>query len=141
MDTINGYTTSFTEGLSDPNDMYMVTLSVVGSGSANVGIPPAAMAKFAASTAEGVKIGHTDNNGNPASSSYLSAISVSTNPADITGDGCVDLADVARVSAAWSSVNGGANWDADCDISSPADVIEITDLNRLIEDWLEGCEP
>ncbi len=139
MDTINGYTTSFTEGLSVADDMYRITLSVIGSGSANVGISPAAMAKFAASTTEGVKVGHTDNNGNPASSSYSSEISISTNPADIIGDGCVDFADVGRLGAAWLSINGGANWDADCDISSPTDEIELADLNRLIEDWLEGC--
>ncbi|RKY09165.1 MAG: hypothetical protein DRP66_02920 [Planctomycetota bacterium] len=139
MDTINGYTTSFTEGLSAPDDMYKITLSVIGGGSADVSVTSAAMAKFAASTPEGVKVGHTDNNGDPASSSYPSAISVSTNPADITANGCIDIADFGRMAAAWLSTNPGPAWDADCDISSPFDEIDFADLNRLLEDWLTGC--
>ncbi|MCK5565962.1 MAG: hypothetical protein KAJ07_12010 [Planctomycetes bacterium] len=141
IDLINGYTTSFSEGLSGLCDMYKVTLGVVGAGSANVTIWPAADAKFVASTAEGVKIGHTDNNGNPASSSYPGLISFQStaNPADFNGDNCIDSADFVRIFAAWLSVNGEGNWDAVCDISLPSDVIDQADLARLFEDWMAGC--
>lgn len=143
MDTINGYTTSFTEGLSVPDDMYKITLGVIGSGSANVSIGPAVAAKFAASTPEGLKVGHTDSNGDPSGSSYPTSISLqaTANPADITGDNCVDLADFARLSAAWDSVLDGGNWDPDCDIGLPADSIGMDDLAVLAENWLAGCGP
>jgi len=141
MDTINGYTTSFTEGLSDPNDMYRITLSVIGSGSADVTVTSAAMTKFAASTAEGVKVGHTDNNGDPSGSSYPTSISLqaAANPGDITGDNCVDLADFAQMAAAWLSTNPGPAWDEDCDIASPYDLIDTDDLAVLAVNWLAGC--
>ncbi len=141
VDLINGYTTSFSEGVSGVSDMYKVILGVIGSGSADVTIWPAADAKFAASTAEGIKIGHTNNNGNPASSSYPALISFQStaNPVDFNGDNCIGSADFGRMSAAWLSVNGEGNWDADCDISSPADVIDVEDLRRLVQDWLAGC--
>ena len=147
MDTINGYTTSFTEGLSsvpdDPNDMYKITLSVIGAGTADVSIHPASETKFAASTPGGIKIGHTDNNGDPATSNYPVSIPFTSAaiPGDITGNGCVDLADFARLSAAWLSVDPSSNWDADCDIASPAGSIGTDDLEVLVENWLVGCGP
>jgi hypothetical protein len=91
IDRVNGYTTSFAEGISSSCDLYKVTLEVVGGGSADVTIWPAAEAKFAASTPEGVKIGHTDNHGDPAASVYpaslpFEAVAIT---GDITGNGCV----------------------------------------------------
>jgi hypothetical protein len=101
----------------------------------------ASESKFVASTPEGVKVGHTDNNGNPASSSYPSAISfqAAANLGDITGDNCADLADFAKLAAAWLSVLEETNWDADCDIASPYDSIGTDDLAVLAEYWLVGC--
>jgi hypothetical protein len=140
VDLVNGYTTSFTEGLSGPADLYKVTLEVVGMGSAAVTIDPAAEAKFAASTPGGVKIGHTDNHGNPAISVYPASLSfAATIVGDITGNYCVDLADYARISAAWLSEPGDGNWDADCDISPPVDLIDVGDLTTLVENWSQGC--
>ena len=63
---INGYTTSFTQGLSGPSDLYRVTLKAMGQGSANITIQRAQDAAFANSTPKGLKIGHTNSNGNPA---------------------------------------------------------------------------
>ncbi len=99
-------------------------------------------ARFAASAAEGVKIGHTDNNGDPVSSSYPALIlfQSTANPADFNEDSCVDIVDFSRLYAAWFSVDGEGNWDEDCDISLPADnVIDHADLARFLEDWLAGC--
>ncbi|MFZ9012402.1 MAG: hypothetical protein ACO20W_10985, partial [Anaerohalosphaeraceae bacterium] len=143
IDRINGYTTSFTEGISGWCDLYKVTLVVIGTGSANVTVWPAAEAKFAASTPEGVKVGHTDNHGNPAASVYPAALPFEAVaiPGDITGNGCVDLADYARISAAWLSEPGDGNWDAACDISPPADLIDTADLCLLAENLTQGCGP
>ncbi|GJM24066.1 MAG: hypothetical protein DHS20C16_04810 [Phycisphaerae bacterium] len=80
MDNVNGYATSFTEGLSGSSTLYRVTLRAIGNGSANVNIHAADMDKFATSTPEGVKVGHTDQNGNPSSSTYPAAISVTVVP-------------------------------------------------------------
>ncbi|MHC4881857.1 MAG: hypothetical protein ACYTCV_04585 [Planctomycetota bacterium] len=140
IDGINGYTTSFTEGISGWCDLYKVTLDVVGAGSADVTIWPAAEAKFAASTPEGVKVGHTDNNGDPAGSVYPASLPFAAAiPGDITGNGCVDLGDFARLAAAWLAEPGDGNWDGDCDISPPADLIETGDLSLLAENWAQGC--
>jgi hypothetical protein len=140
IDGINGYTTSFTEGLSSPCDMYKVTLEVIGAGSAAITIAPAAAAKFFASTPDGVKVGHTDNNGDPEASVYPALLSfeASTIPADMTGDNCVDLADFARLAAAWQTEPGDENWDADCDISPPTGLIETGDLTLMLENWGQG---
>jgi hypothetical protein len=114
----------------------------VGGGSADVTIWPAAEAKFAASTPEGVKIGHTDNHGDPAASVYPPSLAF-TAPivGDITGNGCVDLADYARISAAWLSEPGDGNWDPACDISTPFDLIDTADLSLLTEYLTQGCGP
>ena len=140
IDRVNGYTTSFAEGLSSSCDLYKVTLEVVGGGSAAVTIDPAAEAKFAASTPGGVKIGHTDNHGDPAISVYPASLSfTATIVGDVNDSGCVDLADYARLSAAWLSEPGDGNWDAACDISTPFDLIDIYDLTTLVEYLSQGC--
>jgi hypothetical protein len=138
IELINGYTTSFAEGISGWCDLYKVTLEVIGAGSADVTIRPAAEAKFAASTPEGVKVGHTDNNGDPAASVYPPLLPfTATIVGDFTCDSVVDLRDFARFSAAWLSETGDANWDPACDISNPNGMIETGDLTMLLENWVQ----
>jgi sugar lactone lactonase YvrE len=57
---------------------------------------------------------------------------------DISGDGVVNFEDFAILANAWRSTTGGANYDANCDISStPGDgVINEKDLVILFENWL-----
>jgi hypothetical protein len=143
MDTINGYTTSFTEGLSAAADLYRITLEAVCTGSANVTIQPAEDAKFAASTPGGLKIGHTDSNGNPASvvaASPVSVISLAP-PGDFDGDDDEDLADLFIFMAAFPSDDTPTgNWDPDCDISDPCDgVVDLADYGVFVEFWQRGC--
>jgi hypothetical protein len=142
IELINGYTISFTEGISGWCDLYKVTLEVIGAGTADVTVGPAAEAKFAASAPEGVKVGHTDNHGDPAASVYPPSLAF-TAPivGDITGNGCVDLTDYARISAAWLSGPGDGNWDADCDIAPPTGLIDTADLCLLAENLTQGCGP
>lgn len=53
------------------------------------------------------------------------------------GDCDVDLDDYAIFSAAWLTEKGQPGWNADCDISVPADnVINLRDLGVLAENWL-----
>ncbi len=98
---INGYTTSFTQGLSSAADLYKVTFTAVAAGSAQISVAAASEAKFAASTPRGVKIGHTRvispfSNGDPASASYPSAIAVTVTSGqigDVNADTFVNLGD------------------------------------------------
>lgn len=100
MSRINGHSTSFTQGLgAQPVALYRVTLLAVGAGSATVSVAPSATATFASSTPQGVKLGHTNNNGNPAASDYSAtsvAVTVTSQPnGDIDGDNTLDGTDVA----------------------------------------------
>lgn len=101
MQTINGFTTSFTQGLSGAVDLYRVTLQATSIGSANITVAPAAQAKFAASTPQGLKIGHTADGGNPASVSYaaatLSVTVVTESTPDVNNDLSTNAADVAEM--------------------------------------------
>ncbi len=139
---INGFTTSFSEGLAEPNDLYRITLKVIGEGSANVSIFPVADAKFAASTPQGLKVGHTDSNGDPNSSDYpdsLSIISVALS-ADFDGDNDVDSKDYSTFASAWLTAPGDDDWNPQCDIGIPTDdFVDFLDLAVLAEQWLAGC--
>lgn len=96
--SVNGYSTSFTQGLGSTADLYRVTLVAQGIGSTSVSVAPASMAKFAASTPRGLKVGHTASNGNPASASYAAAtlnLTVTTElTPDVNNDSVVNMADV-----------------------------------------------
>jgi hypothetical protein len=96
IDSINGYATSFTQGLTGAVDLYRVTLEAIGDGAADVTVSAAAATKFAASTPDGLKVGHTDSHGNPNSVAYPSALSfevIGFVPADCDEDGDVDGVD------------------------------------------------
>ncbi len=96
MNSVNGYTTSFTQGLSAAAPIYRITLRTIGAGSAGVTILPASIAKFAASTPRGLKIGHTAQTGNPASTTYPAPITLGVTSArlgDINADASVNALD------------------------------------------------
>jgi hypothetical protein len=141
MELINGYTTSFTEGLTGPAEIYRITLRVIGQGSTTLSILPAWAAKFAASTPRGLKVGHTDSNGDPNSSVYPASLALTCLPpsADFDNDSDVDSDDYAILASAWETGPGDDNWNPDCDISDPADnYIDELDLNVFVEEWLGG---
>jgi len=98
MDTVNGYATSFTQGLAGAADLYRVTLLPVAPGSTSLTIGAAGMAKFAASTPAGLKIGRTAGNGNPASAAYPAAIAFTVVggglPGDVNNDAVVSTLDI-----------------------------------------------
>jgi len=98
--TINGYTTSFTQGLGSPTALYRVRLQAIGLGSTTVVIASAANAKFAASTPRGLKLGHTQQNGNPALAAYPAPFFIdvvhesNVLPGDCDSSGAVVIADI-----------------------------------------------
>ncbi len=122
---INGYTAGFTQGLAGPVSMYEVTLQATHIGNTSVSVGPAAMPKLAASTPRGLKLGHTNNHGNPASASYpaIQGLSVtSTTPFDGDGDGDVDNLDLQDFYTCATGPNlgpiaspGCLVWDRDAD--------------------------
>ena len=139
---VNGFATSFTEGLTGPDVLYRVTLQVIGEGSADVSVLPAVAAKFAASTPHGLKLGHTDSNGDPNSSVPPASLSITSVPlvADIDDDGDVDSVDFAIFALAWLTEPGDDNWNPDCDISIPANnFVDTLDLEVFVKQWLAGC--
>jgi len=138
VEIINGYTTSFTQGISNPNDLYRVTLRAIGQGSASVNIQPAADSMFAASTPRGLKIGHTNSYGDPNSSFYPSTISVTVYPpaGDINGDGKVDLRDFAILANQWRQSPGVPS--ADIDTQRSIGIVDLFDFDVLADAWLAG---
>jgi hypothetical protein len=98
--SVNAYATSFTEGVTAPVNLYKVTCRAAGLGTTDLTVSAATMSRFAASTPFGLKVGHTDNNGDPASASYPSALSAtvtSTVTPDFDTDGDVDQSDYSHL--------------------------------------------
>lgn len=99
MRTVNGYTTSFVQGLAGASGLYKVVLQAKSVGSATLTVSPAVEPKFLASTPRGLKIGHSNNQGNPASAVYPAGQPIavtSTVLFDVDGDGDVDEDDLAE---------------------------------------------
>lgn len=152
VELLNGYTTSFTVGLTGANSLYTVTIEAIGEGSANVSITPAAASRFAESTPGGLKVGHTDHNGDPATVSYPAALSVIVTsgaacnvacPGDIEpagGDGDVDLTDIAVVLANFGTLNGATCDTGDVEPASGDGDVDLADLAVLLANYDAVCQ-
>ncbi len=106
IELINGFTTSFTEGLSGTAELYRVTLQAIGGGSCDLSISAASSAKFAAGSGEGLKIGHTNSNGGPDSAFYPGPLSITVIPEeDIDGDGSISLGDLMVMNDQWLGID------------------------------------
>jgi hypothetical protein len=138
IELINGYSTDFSQGLTGASELYRVTLRAIGQGSANVSVTAASAEKFAAGTPRGIKVGHTNSNGNPISCSYPSAAAatVFAAPADVDGDDKVDFADFTILASQWLQTPG--NPSADIAPVEGDDVVDWLDLETLTEGWLAG---
>lgn len=130
VDLVNAFATSFTEGLTAPAALYLLTLEAIGSGSADITIAAAVAAKFAASTPHGLKVGHTDSNGNPASSVYPAPLTATPVVAgDLDRDGDVDLEDWALLWPCLTGPGGGilpGCDEADLDDDGDADLEDFS---------------
>ncbi len=77
-----------------------IMLPSLRHGSTNVTLAVATLSKFAASTPGGLKIGHTDHNGNPASVASPAASpspSPRTQLGDVNGSGSINSADATQL--------------------------------------------
>lgn len=137
IDTINGYTTSFTQGLAGAVDLYRVTLVPVGPGSTNITFAAAGMSKFADSTPAGLKLGHTAGTGNPASATYPAPLSVTVLgggiQGDVNNDAAITFADVQPFVNVLIGVDTDpgrvARSDVNCDgVADGRDIAGMTDL-------------
>ena len=72
--SINGHTTAFTSGIGSAASLYRVNLRAIGLGSTQVTVGPAALPKFSIGTPRGLKVGRTDNFGNPTLATYPPAL-------------------------------------------------------------------
>lgn len=63
---ILGYSTSASEGLAGPADLYVVRLRAVGAGTSSINWQPAFRSEFAATAPAGIKVAHTADHGNPS---------------------------------------------------------------------------
>lgn len=149
---VNGYSTSFTQGLGSASQLYRVRFMAVAAGSTSITVSAASEAKFAASTPGGLKIGHTRNisvagfndvvttsMGDPAIVNYPAAVGVTVvnaNVADINADNSFDIGDIAT----FTDVLVGANTmpgpvgrsDLNCD-----GVRNGHDIRRFVELFFE----
>lgn len=145
---VNGHTTSYTAGLSAADALYRVTFEAIAAGSTNVAVTRAAVPRFAAGTPHGVKVGHTDNNGNPASASYPTVAvtvipqagcpGVGCSAGDLNGDCMVNLTDLATLLAHFGSgpvppvPQSAGDTDGDGDV-------DLSDLSRLLTQFGNDC--
>lgn len=56
--------------------------------------------------------------------------------ADLDKDGDVDNSDIAIFSAAWQSTPSEVNWNANCDIAGPGDIVDFIDFAVLSKYWM-----
>lgn len=118
---VNGYTTSFTQGLGSAATLYRVIFKAVAPGSTMVSVGATGEAKFAAGTPGGLKVGHTrdvtvsgfndvvvTSMGNPASVGYPAAMNVTVlnqHVGDINGDTLFNLSDIPTFADVLIGVN------------------------------------
>ena len=139
VELVNGFTTSFTQGLSEPNELYLITLEAIGEGSANVTVSSAVDSMFAVSTPDGLKIGHTNNNGDPNFSYYPSLLSITSTAATLSADfddsNGVDFKDFAVLAEQWKQTGV---LSADISPAGGDGVVDYGDLEEFMAQWLAG---
>ncbi len=123
--SVNGYTTSFVEGLAGPAGLYLVRLQTVGFGNATVEVRPAAQTGLAVAAPGGIKIGHCSNNGNPGNVVYSESISVGVfSVADIDRDGDADEDDYAMFADCFAGP-GDESLGSGCDAADLDDDLDV----------------
>ncbi len=140
---VNGYSTSFVQGLGAASAMYDIVLEAIGPGSASLTLARSAEPRFVASTPQGVKVGHTNTNGNPATSSYPAPLAFTV---IVVPPCCVGNADkISPGQVNFNDINSViANWLGNYPITGPGDancdgIVNFDDINSVIANWLNPC--
>ena len=137
VDLINGYSTSFTRGLVLTAGLYRVTLQAIGPGMADVTVWPAADARFADSTPTGLKVGHTDSDGDPNTSYYPASLAMIVfSKADFNHDGNVDFVDFSILGSQW--LGAPHNPSADIAPDGGDNMVDGLDLGVFSDEWPEN---
>lgn len=141
---INGHATSFTQGLSGAAPLYRVVLQAIDTGSTTVSVAPAAETKFALSTPSGLKVGRTNQNGNPAGAVYPAGLPITVvpgsafPPGDMNCDGVVNNFDIDPFVLALTDPGAYALQYPDCDAAN-GDVNGDGVLNNFDIDPFVNC--
>lgn len=137
---VNGYTTSFTQGLIAAAPMYRVTLTALALGSTTLTVAASSEPKFAASTPGGLKVGHTNNNGNPGSVAYpaipMQVVAAGFALGDMNCDGQVNVLDINWFVLALSDPGAYMMQQPNCDILN-GDIngdgfVNVLDINPFV---------
>jgi hypothetical protein len=133
--SVNGYTTSFNEGLGSASQLYVVTFEAVGYGSANIGVRADDATRMSASTPRGVKIGHTLSHGNPAAATYPALLAVSVVNecrSDFDRSGFTDTDDFDAFVEAFEAGDQCADFDL-------TGFVDTDDFDAFVEAFEAGC--
>ena len=138
---VNGYTTDFARGVASASELYMVTIRATGEGSTTLAIRAAQAPNFANGTPGGLKVGHTNNNGNPAAVSYP-ALQITVGPGgsligDMNCDGFVTVGDIGGFVLALTNPTQYASSFPDCELTN-ADVngdtfVTVGDIGPFVQ--------
>ncbi|MBL8963058.1 MAG: hypothetical protein KF787_09895 [Phycisphaeraceae bacterium] len=131
---INGYTKSFTEGLSGPTPLYAVKLRTFDLGAVTVSVGPAVRSQFAAGAPRGVKVART-RGGDPATSTYLATVAFDVAlecRADFDRTGFVDTDDYDSFVRAFED----GDQCADFDLSG---FVDTDDFDAFVRAFEAGC--
>jgi hypothetical protein len=139
----NGYTTSFTSGLAAAVQLYRVTFQALAQGSTNIAFSPATAPRLAASTPQGLKVGHTDNNGTPGAAAYPVLLAtvvagggcphLGCEEVDLDGDCQITIADLSLFLSMFGSSNPAGDFDNDGSVG-------LADLTLLLSRFGLNCQ-
>ncbi len=133
--SVNGYSTSFTEGLGGVSELYAVTFQATGLGSATINVRADDKASFTASTPRGVKVGHTASFGNPGATSYPSGILVQVTGecrSDFDRTGFTDTDDFDAFVRAFENGEQCADFDL-------TGFVDTDDFDAFVRAFEAGC--
>ncbi|MDX2197569.1 MAG: hypothetical protein SF069_01200 [Phycisphaerae bacterium] len=128
IDGVNGHTTSFTQGLTAAAPLYRVNIRAIGEGSTTLAVSAAQQERLLASTPGGLKVGRTNNNGNPGAVAYpVLPLNISVSgggfaAGDMNCDGFVTVGDIGGFVLALTNPSQYA-------IQFPACDINLADVN------------
>lgn len=133
---VNGYTTGSSTGIGAPGELYTVNLRAIAIGSADFDVSPTGSANIISDAPTAMKVGHTWQQGNPASATYpaTAAMTVVAGFGDSNGDTLVNDLDTPDFAACVTGPNGGILPDCDVfnvDFDNDVDMIDAQAFTQV----------